>query len=103
MFEHTQVTGQADDWIALPDGYRPGGSYERTAIGAKDALKMFKEVNKLIGKLPKHSKDAPAKLIVRYSPALLTDGGIKREIDQIKRSGEKVGVHCTETYDARKR
>ncbi|WP_329518623.1 hypothetical protein [Spirillospora sp. NBC_01491] len=102
MFEHTQVTGIADDWIALPDGYQPGqGSYERVAIGVKEATKMFGEVKRLIGSLPTHPKDAPAKLIVRYSPVLTSSIG--REIDATKKNGPKVGVFCVETFDATQR
>ena len=104
MFEHTQVTGTPDNWIALPAGYQPGGSYERIATGESETITMLREVTRIMGKLPKHSADRPAKLVVSYSPALAdSSAAVRTELDRVRKSGEKVGVYCTETYDAHKR
>lgn len=104
MFEHTQVTGSPDNWIALPKGYQPGGTYERIAIGETEAVAMLGEVTRIVGKLPKHPANRPAKLIVSYSPALAdSSAAVRNHLDRVRRDGEKVGVFCAETYDARKR
>src|SRR5207245_682572 len=87
MFEHVKVTGRSDGWIALPDGYIPGGTYERVAIGSKQALAMFKAANDIIRTLPRQPASDPTNLIVSYSPVLLDDRQIKREIDAISRDG----------------
>lgn len=107
MFDNARRLGIPDSWIALPSGYSAGvGTYERVATGASQSLKMLREVNGFLGKLPRH-RDTAAILIVSYPEELLSDSrhgrDIKREIDAINKKGPKVGVRCTTTEDVRRR
>jgi hypothetical protein len=103
MFENAKITGTPVLWIAVPQDYAPGmGSYECVATGASEAIKMIRDAGKLLGKMPKYDGGS-AHLIVEYSPVLLDDKrdgkNLKREIKDLQKRGEKVGVFCEETHN----
>lgn len=104
MFEHVKVTGEADSWIAIPDGYEPKATWhDRVAVGAGTALELLREANTTIGKLPRGGLTL---LVVRYSEVLADDPTygrqIKQELESIKRNGKAVGVVAEKTQDVRR-
>lgn len=96
MFEDYDVTGDNDDWIAVPDGFRPGNprDYKRIATGEREALKMFRDATALLRTLPKRNNTV---LYVTYSRPLANNRDIKREIDTLTKKGGAYGVACHET------
>lgn len=99
-----QITGDAEFWIALPDGYEPtGGFYNRTAIGGRKTLDMLREVASEAKRLP---SDAQCYLVFSYSAALLDEPkhgkDIKKQIKDIERKvGKSRAIHFDTTQDAR--
>lgn len=98
-----QITGDQEYWIALPDGYAPTGSfYQRKATGGREALAMLRDVAAEVNRLPKSKQYF---LVFSYSEALLSDPkhgrDIERQIKDLTRKGEKVGVRIDTTTDAR--
>ncbi|MCW2900419.1 MAG: hypothetical protein JWO67_2684 [Streptosporangiaceae bacterium] len=99
-----QITGDAEFWIALPDGYEAtGGFYKRTAIGGKKTLDMLRDVANEAKRLP---SDAQTYLVFSYSAALLNDPkhgqDIKRQISDLERNAKgSRAVFIDTTQDAR--
>jgi hypothetical protein len=94
-----KITGDRAFWIALPDGYEPGGHYERTAIGGRKTLDMLRDIANEAKRFP---SDGETYLVFSYSAALVDDPkhgrDIKRQINDI---GRKAGVEVSTTQDAR--
>lgn len=99
MFENYDVTGQSDDWIAVPDGFKPAshGDWKRVATGERQALQMFREAHALTGKLPKVGKNGHTVLYVHYSARLCQNRDIEREVKNLKKRGGDYGIQCHET------
>jgi hypothetical protein len=104
LFENYDVTGQSDDWIAVPDGFKPSyGDWKRVATGEREALQMLKDANGLMRTLPKKGKNAHTVLYVNYSAPLAKNRDIKREVDNLKKRGGDYGIYITETMLAEPR
>jgi hypothetical protein len=102
MFEDYDVTGEHDDWIAVPDGFKPinADDYKRIATGEREALKMIRDAVGLMRTLPKRGRNARTVLYVSYSGPLAKNRDIKRELDTLVKKGGDYGIACHETVMA---
>lgn len=98
MIDHqkARITGVPVEWVAVPDGYRPHGEPDRVATGNSEALAMLRDAVKEMGNLPPVGY-GECVFRVAYSPVFADDGSIRREIDALRRDGEKYGVQCFPT------